>query len=457
MMPMQMMRMMNKPQPQGESSKYKSTNFPTSNNMMMGTRQYGSNEKSIMMQMKNPMQIQMQNVQDQNQVQQQQQQQEQYESMQPVKAAIQTTHTIDYKEVPNEQSNIMPQTILVEANNIPLKILFQSKSSDLNIQSEHIPSPPVEPQETESEDEPHRLIHRVTKPIVQQIYELIMPYRKIIQQIEPVKEEIQTIVSRSVASDNKYEPVNNKNGNGNGGGYGSSMSMGEQMGQPMRMSMNEPLMMPKYSPTDLTDIMRSLNMDMAPKKSYSMPMTMSYEPVQRQQQQSPQQQQQQQPKQSRMQMYLSQMTEQQQQQSMNKVEQTMEPQERESIMKSMGDTKVMVNSIPMMEMSEPEHTKQEEIQSTELSIGEEKDVTVPSMDETSTPSSANLRAEREKMMQSLMYYGAGISLTGGSGAPKLSSFSIESDKPPTYQSQQSSRNFMQTTNYGSSPNEPSGY
>ena len=135
MMPMQMMRMMNKPQPQGESSKYKSTNFPTSNNMMMGTRQYGSNEKSIMMQMKNPMQIQMQNVQGQNQVQQQQQQQqEQYESMQPVKAAIQTTHTIDYKEVPNEQSNIMPQTILVEANNIPLKILFQSKSSDLNIQ-----------------------------------------------------------------------------------------------------------------------------------------------------------------------------------------------------------------------------------------------------------------------------------------------------------------------------------
>lgn len=251
--------------------------------------------------------------------------------------------------------------------------------------------------------------------------------------------------------------MNNKNGNGNGGGYGSSMSMGEQMGQPMRMSMNEPLMMPKYSPTDLTDIMRSLNMDMAPKKSYSMPMTMPYEPVQRQQQQSPQQQQQQQPKQSRMQMYLSQMTEQQQQQSMNKVEQTMEPQERESIMKSMGDTKVMVNSIPMMEMSEPEHTKQEEIQSTELSIGEEKDVTVPSMDETSTPSSANLRAEREKMMQSLMYYGAGISLTGGSGAPKLSSFSIESDKPPTYQSQQSSRNFMQTTNYGSSPNEPSGY
>lgn len=81
----------------------------------------------------------------------------------PIRAAVMSTHTVEHRDVPIEPSNIQPQTILVEAMNLPLNILFQSKSSALNLQTEHVPSP-GSTQETSSEDEPQVLIHRVTKP-----------------------------------------------------------------------------------------------------------------------------------------------------------------------------------------------------------------------------------------------------------------------------------------------------
>lgn len=68
----------------------------------------------------------------------------------PIRAAVKSTHTVEHRDVPTEPLNIKPQTILVEAMNIPLHILFQSKSSNLNLQNEHIASQ-GSTQETESE------------------------------------------------------------------------------------------------------------------------------------------------------------------------------------------------------------------------------------------------------------------------------------------------------------------
>lgn len=127
---------------------------------------------------------------------------------QPIRAAVKSRHMVDFMDVPSEPANVKPQTILVEANNIPLNILFQSRSSELNLHNEHTPSK-GSVQETMSEDEPHRLIHKVTKPIFQEVFEIIKPYRKITQEITPVEEEIQTIVARSL-QDSKYVPVNNQ-------------------------------------------------------------------------------------------------------------------------------------------------------------------------------------------------------------------------------------------------------
>ncbi|KPM04635.1 DFP2-like protein 14 [Sarcoptes scabiei] len=117
-------------------------------------------------------------------------------------ASIQSKHHIEYIDVPSS-GEIKPTTIEVGANSIPLKIIFRSASSLLNIQQAHAGSE-GSVQESKSEDEPHRLVHSVTKPIMQEIYEMITPYRKITQEIKPVQEEILTIVSRGNKDENDY-------------------------------------------------------------------------------------------------------------------------------------------------------------------------------------------------------------------------------------------------------------
>lgn len=92
-------------------------------------------------------------------------------------------------------------------------------------------------------DEPHVLKHLVTKPIYQEVQEIISPHRRIVQKVEPVKEEIQTIVARGHHGyhKNHYEggaemgynggEMNNIHGYGNeemmGGAYGGMGGYGK--------------------------------------------------------------------------------------------------------------------------------------------------------------------------------------------------------------------------------------
>ncbi|OTF69514.1 hypothetical protein BLA29_012443, partial [Euroglyphus maynei] len=75
-------------------------------------------------------------------------------------------------------------------------IIFRSASSSLNVLQRHQGST-GDTQESSSEDEPHRLLHTVTKPIIQEIHEVISPYRKIVQEVHPVQEEIKTVVAKN--------------------------------------------------------------------------------------------------------------------------------------------------------------------------------------------------------------------------------------------------------------------
>lgn len=136
-----------------------------------------------------------------------------------IPAAIQTRHNIEYKEVPNTGS-IQPATIEVGANAIPLNILFRSASSLLNVLQQH-QGASGDTQESSSEDEPHRLMHTVTKPIIQEVREVISPFRKITQEIHPVQEEIQTIVAR-----NSGRNVDNGGDIGGASGLDSSALLG---------------------------------------------------------------------------------------------------------------------------------------------------------------------------------------------------------------------------------------
>ena len=98
---------------------------------------------------------------------------------QVVPAAIQTRHQIEFRDVQSSGS-VEPTTVEVGANSVPLQILFRSASSNLNVQQAH-DGAQGSTQESQSEDEPHILKHSVTKPIIQEVREIITPSRKIVQ------------------------------------------------------------------------------------------------------------------------------------------------------------------------------------------------------------------------------------------------------------------------------------
>lgn len=111
-----------------------------------------------------------------------------------VQAAIMSRQNIEFRDVPS--SGMMnPVNIEVGASPIPINFVFRSVSSNLNVQQQH-EGAQGSTQESSSTDEAHRLVHSVTKPIIQEVRETISPFRRITQEIQPVQEDIQTIVSR---------------------------------------------------------------------------------------------------------------------------------------------------------------------------------------------------------------------------------------------------------------------
>ena len=123
-----------------------------------------------------------------------------------VQAAVHSKHSIRYVnvDIPNEERE--PQIIEVDANPIPIIMHFKSASSRIRVKQSHSNSGSNHVQETKSEDDATRLIHTVTKPVIQEVREIVTPYRRIIQEIQPVREEVQTIVAKkSDRTEHGYE------------------------------------------------------------------------------------------------------------------------------------------------------------------------------------------------------------------------------------------------------------
>lgn len=81
--------------------------------------------------------------------------------------------------VPFEEQE--PQIIEVEGQALPLEIHFKSSSSRIKVRQSHESAGAGEVEETSSDEEPHRLIHTVNKPIISEVREIITPFRKVIQ------------------------------------------------------------------------------------------------------------------------------------------------------------------------------------------------------------------------------------------------------------------------------------
>lgn len=151
----------------------------------------------------------------------------------PVTAAVQSSHTVEIRHVNVPMELPQPQIVEVEAGNLPLTIHFKSASSALNVVQTHQPGLAGDPQHTTSEDEPHRLVHEVTKPVIQEVREIITPYRRVIQEIKPVQEEIQTIIAKGEPRPNLDAASLAAGGfggsggvSGGGGGFGGTSGSG---------------------------------------------------------------------------------------------------------------------------------------------------------------------------------------------------------------------------------------
>lgn len=137
---------------------------------------------------------------------------------QPISAAIQSVRELELKDVQNSYENQEPQIIDIPPSALPIVINFRTSSSQIQIHQSHEPSEPAEVKQTQSEDKPQYLKHQVTKPVIQELHEIIMPYRRIIQEIRPVEEEVKTIVARA-----KKDRANKSKDEYNGSGkYGTS-------------------------------------------------------------------------------------------------------------------------------------------------------------------------------------------------------------------------------------------
>lgn len=99
----------------------------------------------------------------------------------------------------------------INSDALPLTLRFNSMSSRINAIQKHV-GHPGQVYKQNAVDEPDLLIQNVQKPVIQEVREIISPFRNILQEVRPVQEQIQTIIAREGGAGG---------GGGSGSGYGS--------------------------------------------------------------------------------------------------------------------------------------------------------------------------------------------------------------------------------------------
>ena len=121
---------------------------------------------------------------------------------QVVPAAIQQiARTVEYRALPYQEQPTQAQVVEVEPSDNPVHLHFKSRSSTLSLSQSHTPAAPQETQIAQTQDEPSRLITEVQKPVIQEVREVISPYRQVTQEINPVIESLHTVVTRGEGRD----------------------------------------------------------------------------------------------------------------------------------------------------------------------------------------------------------------------------------------------------------------
>ncbi|KAJ6221085.1 hypothetical protein RDWZM_006897 [Blomia tropicalis] len=132
-----------------------------------------------------------------------------------VEAPVKSYHSVHTYPVPSVQANIKNPVVDINSGPLPLTIKFNSHSSDIYAVQKHIGSHP-QVQKSSHVDHPDLLIQNIKKPVIQEVREVITPYRHRIQEVRPVQEKIETII----AKDSYHGGNDHKYGHGYSHGYG---------------------------------------------------------------------------------------------------------------------------------------------------------------------------------------------------------------------------------------------
>ena len=140
-----------------------------------------------------------------------------------IELPIKSKHDLEIIKTPSHQEDSSTY-VEVPGGVLPVYMSFKTQSSPLYVKQEHRGTKGSY-QKSDSKDEPHRLVHEVVKPVIQELKEIITPYRKVIQVIEPVREERLTKVHKSEGKSG-YGGDEGGYGGSLGGGYGGEDNKG---------------------------------------------------------------------------------------------------------------------------------------------------------------------------------------------------------------------------------------
>src|SRR5699024_7442683 len=104
------------------------------------------------------------------------------------------------------QGPALPTQVVNDAMPPPVDLLYRTFSSPVSIRHVHVPQPGSF-KATASQDAPHIRVHTVTKPIIQELNEIIAPQRLIRQQVVPVQANAQTLIARRSPAPLAVAPV----------------------------------------------------------------------------------------------------------------------------------------------------------------------------------------------------------------------------------------------------------
>jgi hypothetical protein len=125
----------------------------------------------------------------------------QQEYQAPVSAAIiNTGRTVEYRNVSSNEVSSVPQVIDVAALSNPVSFNFRTVPSPIRITQTHTPGEASQVQQSQTVEQPQRLVHQLVRPLIHDVREIIQPFRHVTQEIQPVVENSRTVIARGEGS-----------------------------------------------------------------------------------------------------------------------------------------------------------------------------------------------------------------------------------------------------------------